>query len=660
MTVPRDSTGTRSDGSGTLHVKLALLGALGAVKDEPQVRTIEFHPGDSPYPVSGFRIDGRATTSLAVASDVHQIEFDVRVNRAAPVEGEFLSYLGTSWGLVRAESLAVPFNYTFAAGSRPVWDARVTFASMPTGWKSATAWGRDGANPNRWSLAAGEALPRGFVALGPLKEASSVVGGREFRVVSLSDPLSYAGSLVPYLDASTPYLRTVYGDVPGPYVLAVSAPDPMLRGGLGAPDSFYVHDESDLRTAAHEWTHAWQRYGGRDEAGDSSAWLSEGAAEWHGTLSLFAAGVWSLESTNGFFARAYENRTREPLKSTPLTRAEFGHDLVAYTKGAIVVSALDDAIVFNTKGRIGLPDFLQALNARAKSGTDRDVRVSNADARETLNRLTGLNFGPFFDDYVSGTEWPRGWGPPEPRARLVVVNATTDPPLPISGRNVTIRAQVDNRGYAAGAADLTLFLDGRSMGARRIEASIGRSATATWAIAAPVDGLHDVKIANFTTTFRVASPARLAATGVQTIPATPSALVPATVLVSLRNSGDFPTEGTVVLFVDGISAGDRNVTVGANSTTIVSFDTTFTDEGARRIAIRTHSDGRSTLFNATLTVGPRDRDGDGVPDARDAYPENSAISEKGFLNDARNLVPVSGLLTVTAAAAAAVGLARRL
>lgn len=641
----------RADGQGTIHVDLSILGA----KD--RIRTLTFHPSEAPYPISNFRVDGAPGTVIDVASDVHTVSYDAYVNKAAPRSGEFTSYLGLTWGVVRAEALSVPFNYTFPTGTRPVWDARVTFA-LPPGWNAATPWPRDGAG-HRYELPAGAALPRGFVALGAFTETKTTAAGREVRLVALGEALPFAPRLVSHLDKSAPYLSTVYGDVPGDTILVVSAPDPMLRGGLGATDSFYLHDTSDLRTAAHEWTHVWQRFSGRDLASDSSIWLPEGAADLHGTISLFASGEWSLDAVNAFLQRPLANRTKEPWKSTTLAAATYSsNEEVAYGKGLTVLSALDEQIAFNTQGRAGLPDLLQALNRRAASDDDRDVRLSNAQIKAEVATLTGREFRPFFDAYVGGTSWP-GLSPLEAKGRLVVVNITTEPAKALAGRDVTIRATIDNRGYAAATATFQLLLDGAPQGARAVTLGVGGRATAQWTITAPNDGEHDLKVGNLTRPFLVAAPARLVPTDVSTIPARPAAAAPADVLVSVRNDGDFPTAGTVVLLVDEVAVGERNVTVGANSTTIAAFEHVFPDEGPRRLTARVYGDGRVATLNATLTIGARDRDGDGVADARDAYPDNGKLSEKGVVNDARNLVPAWGAWAAAGAAGAALARSRR-
>ena len=47
----------------------------------------------------------------------------------------------------------------------------------------------------------------------------------------------------------------------------------------GFADSFFVHEDADLRTVAHEYAHVWQLFGTEERAGDATVWLNEGDAE---------------------------------------------------------------------------------------------------------------------------------------------------------------------------------------------------------------------------------------------------------------------------------------------------------------------------------------------------------------------------------------------
>lgn len=602
---------------------------------------------------------------LNVANDVETLAFTVSVNRAAFKAGEYNAYLGPDWGVFRAESLALGFNYSYVEGTPFRWAATVRW-DVPAGWSAEMALPRASGVERAFRLPEGEVLPRGFVALGKLDVATAAGAGKEFRLATIGEKLSYEADAFPYLEKATPYYAQVYGPVTGSVLLAIAAPSPMFRGGLGGTDSFYVHSESDLRTLAHEYAHAWQLFGTVLDPGAASVWIAEGDADYHGAISLFVTEYWSLDEVNEFLRGFSQEATKEPFRSTPLVDATYGGDKedVAYHKGALVLHALDTLMRERTAGSgvVGIDAVLRALNEAHDQRVDEDDAaarqarlspVTNSEMLAAVNEAVAtsafVDFAPFFTQYVHGKQYP-AFSPVVRAENVAFTNLTIAPDRALATGNVTATVRVENRGFVPATKLVPLFLDGVRLGARDVTLDVGESENVTFTFPAGETGEHHVRAFYLEATYRVLTPPRLAIARVATVPETAEAGKPVEVLVYVRNAGELTGEATVSVRADSFrDVGAATREVAGNLTLAFPFTVTFDSSGRHDLVLTLSADGRALAsVDHALDVLPADSDGDGVRDPLDAYPDNPRLQEKSVAGDARNLVPGIGWVAVLA------------
>lgn len=656
--------------SGLAHITMT----FGNLKDLVTKMSFRTAPSDNhPYRITN--VTGEVGTSVSPTADgvtfkvddaLEAFSFDVAVAKAAVKPGQFNSVLNADFGLFRADAFALPYNYSYFEGTPFTWTTRVRLLP-PSGWNAEAPWPKESATLYR--TPANETLPRGFIAMAPAAswvERSAQAAGMEHRYVRIGPALAHDADVLPYLANATPYYRSVYGDVAGPVLLAVSAPAPMYEGGLGGPYSLYVRDSTDLRTLAHEYAHVFQTFATIDVPGASTLWVNEGDADYHSALSLFATDRWSLSQVNDLLRKGYDVRLK-PEGTHALVSATYGagEDSLAYTKGAVVLHALDLSMRKETDGKRGLADLLAKLNRDFDSGSSNlpggPREVSNDDVLKALGEITARDYGAFFGDFIYGTKWP-ALEPVVVKEEVALDNLTLAPPRATTGAKVNVTLEATNRGLDAVTKTYDVALDGAKVGSLTLALPVGATRRATLAVTAPAPGDHVVKVSYLDAKLRVLTPAALTALRITTVPLTPAAATPAQVLVYVANAGDLSGDADVALTLDGLPFGEpRSIEVAGNVSEAVAFDVVFPDEGALKLgADVTPRRGAASATTLDLTVAPRDGDGDGVPDKLDAYPDNPALTEPGALNDARNALPTPALAWLVAAlAAAAVVVGRR-
>lgn len=124
--------------------------------------------------------------------------------------------------------------------------------------------------------------PTGWLLAGDLGIRRARIAGTRVAVSAPTSSGARRLDTLTFLHWTLPTLREVLPDFPA-RLLIVSAPDPMWRGGLSAPDSFYMHVERPLvsenatSTLLHELLHV----GGLHSAAQGADWIVEGLAEFY-------------------------------------------------------------------------------------------------------------------------------------------------------------------------------------------------------------------------------------------------------------------------------------------------------------------------------------------------------------------------------------------
>ncbi|MHB8604077.1 MAG: M1 aminopeptidase family protein [Thermoplasmatota archaeon] len=611
--------------SGAIRVTIQLSG----VKD--LVDHIDFLTATGTYNVTNVSGVGTSNVTpvaqgyrLTVKEDVEAITFVVAVDKVATRANEFNAYMDASWGLFRSEAFAIGYSYSYVVGTPFTWNASIGF-TLPSGWAVEAPWAHTSATT--FTLAPGETLPRGYVVVGPFKTVSASGGGKTFRYVKLGSDLSYANDVFPFLEKVTPYYANVYGDAADANVLVVSAPKPMFTGGLGAPDSLYVNDESDIRTLAHEYAHVWQLFGSDTNAGRATIWINEGDAEVRSALGLFVTSYWSIDQVNGFFNGYTLDENNPQYTDGKLPDAVYGTPLenLAYHKGALVLLALDQLLADKSGGSVGLSDLLRALNAkhdpRATGGDTaaqaaRNAPVSNDEALAAANDLVHLDLTPFWSAYVTGTSWP-AFKPVAPKDDIELTNLTLVPDHGLPGTHVGVSVRVQNRGISASSLNVPLDIDGREIAAKAVNLDVGEERTIDFAFDAPGPGDHTVKALYLDATFHSQTPAKLTLSRLAWVPERVVATRDATLLVYVENSGEADGNATVAVTLDNATVfAPAPLAVPGNSTQAASFAAHFDAAGPHAIHVTLRVAGSAPeVEDATLAVDPAPASGSATPAA---------------------------------------------
>ncbi len=192
-----------------------------------------------------------------------------------------------------------------------------------------------------------------------------------------------------------------------------------------------------LETAAHEFFHLWNvkrlrpaALGPFDYTRENytcSLWVAEGITTYYGYLFLLQSGLWTREQFLNHLANEIYTLEREPGRklmsaesssfsawffdrSPQMQETNFANTTISYyNKGAILGMLLDLEIRSRTQGHKSLLDVMRFMyhkfyEAPATSYYGPGRGFEEQDVVEALNSITGSDFAPFFQRYVSGTD----------------------------------------------------------------------------------------------------------------------------------------------------------------------------------------------------------------------------------------------------------------
>jgi hypothetical protein len=601
-----------------------------------------------------------------------QASFTLDVDRQAfsACACEFNSHLNEQWGVIKAEALALPFSYAFFA-PQPTFRATVKVL-VPPGWSSEAPWKRLGENHYELpGTGTGSPLPRGFFVVGRFSpehrdETASI--GKEFVYVRLAGELRSKDSLFDYLKKATPYYQGVYGDVTGDRILVVSAGPPMFTGGLGSTDSLFVHQNGSEETIAHEYAHVWQRFQTIDVQGQSSIWVNEGDADLHGALSRFVTETspgFTLAKLNQEFRESYDKHSREPNFQQPLTSAAYGNpfEQVAYKKGMFTLIFLDQEVKRVTNQSASLNEVLRELNAYYEAvvaNRSGERRMTNQDVLEVVNRVvqrhSNVDMKGFFDRYVLGSDWPPYREVPA-EVPVTFDALTVTPAVAEPGEPITVRLNATNVRDSPQTRNVELVVDDKVVQQRSVTLGPLATVPVSFTINLTAPGGHTARVAYLRQDFRVLTPALLQVEAAEPV-VVPQEGVPFELAVALRNTGETAGEATVLASLGGTTR-EAQVRVPGLGTATARLDFLVAQEATLPVEVVVRNGPQTVTHSTTVLVGPRDRDGDGVPDRDDAFPDNPALSEPSVVNDLRNKAPGVEGVALLAALGAGLLLARR-
>jgi hypothetical protein len=279
------------------------------------------------------------------------------------------AFVAEDWALFRAEDVIPPTAIRTLKGS--VSKTRLMF-DLPVGWTAVTEYFR------RWDVHDVSIAdrrfdrPTGWIVLGKLGVRNETIAG--VRVV-VAAPVGHGVrrlDIVAMLSWTLPDLLRLLPDFPH-RLTVVSADEPMWRGALSAPRSFYVHadrpliSENGTSTILHEMLHIGLSVG----AVDGADWIVEGLAEYYGLEILRRSGTISEKRYRS--ARAKLAEWGESVKSM-CTDSSTG---AVTAKAVSVLEKLDADIRSASDRKFDLDDVLR--------------RVAGSESKVSIKRLRQIS-----------------------------------------------------------------------------------------------------------------------------------------------------------------------------------------------------------------------------------------------------------------------------
>lgn len=450
------------------------------------------------------------------------------------------SYVGDDFSVIKVSDLMPEIGFSFPEGDRPVFSTTLS-VERPSGWQVEGPWEQTG----QGFLVDG-AIPRGFLAIGPDLERATLGDGAEAYDIVRVDGAREDASTRQLLEASDSYLAGIYGSLPINRFIVV-APDPMFRGGLASPEGIFLHADADAEVVAHELVHAFQGFQVSRTPGQALVWLVEGSAVVDGARLEVAAGL----TDQAEVIERLQSRRDEAQQEhgVDLTTAVYGsgNERAAYTKGAVVTIALNDAIRGATGEQYTLADVLTEMTQRHQ---DEDVPepFTTQDLQAIIGDVTGYDFSDFFERFVTGQAVPELGAvfPGEATVRIL----GTDPAQPIALEPFTLQVAMANLDVTTLTINRTILVDGSQAGRLVATLEPGQRVETDAAVSPLPRGTYTLTLDGASHDLEVVAPARLNAT-IETWPDPAVAAQPVTVGVVLENTGEADATGSVRLLVDG-------------------------------------------------------------------------------------------------------------
>lgn len=250
-----------------------------------------------PRTQSDFRGDGELRVEGARAiwmppSTGGAFSFKVKVSHQR-ASGAYDARMTANWAIFRGDDLVPAAKVRAIKGAHS--RAHLRFV-LPPGWTNVdTGWPRAGDgrfiidNPDR-----GFDRPVGWMIAGKVGTRREIVGGTELAVGAPKGSELHRMDVMSFLTTVWPEAKHAFGAVP-PKLLVVGAGDPMWRGGLSSPNSFFLHSDRPLvsengtSSLLHELTHVITRVRGQSK----DDWIAEGLAEFYAIELMHRAGAMS-------------------------------------------------------------------------------------------------------------------------------------------------------------------------------------------------------------------------------------------------------------------------------------------------------------------------------------------------------------------------------
>lgn len=323
---------------------------------------------------NGTLIPKNGTVEWAPPAENAKLSYEVVINRPrkGKAKHQFDAYMAEGWAIFRGDDVIPPA--TVRTIGTAYSNAQLVF-TLPEEWESVnTGWPKDRNTkvPNSYLIDNPERRfdrPTGWVIAGNLGTRRATLGG---TYVGVSAPTASHVRRMDILMLTTfawPEVMKTFSTQPDK-LLIVGGGEPMWRGGLSSPNSFYLHEDRPLvsengtSTVLHELFHVVSRISGAK----GHDWIAEGLAEYYAIEWLFRAGG-ITEKRRGLILKDLEEWSSEvdSLKGKSSSGAKTA-------KAVLFFDDIDTRLKKQKKG-FSLDDFIQPFQF------NRDVQPSDIMAR---------------------------------------------------------------------------------------------------------------------------------------------------------------------------------------------------------------------------------------------------------------------------------------
>ncbi|MBA6412647.1 hypothetical protein H2508_05925 [Parahaliea sp. F7430] len=293
------------------------------------------------------------------------------------------SMITADWAVLRSDKLIPPI----AAKAKSGLKSRATLLfKMPDSWSSAAPYEALQEQDNHYRIHdPGRRFlrPKGWLILGEIASRQDIIAGTNVRVAAPRGQDIRLQDTLAFINWTLPAIKKLFPQIPS-HLLIVSAPDPMWRGGLSAPNSLFMHGDRPLisgnRTSSliHELVHVGTSIHGTQY----SDWIVEGIAEYYA--------VQILRRTGGISNYRYE----QALSALAKWGEESEELLTGSSSGATTARAvtllhhLDLELKQKSDGKVGLDNIAKELADSGGTVTVKDfIAIAERWAGSELKAL---------------------------------------------------------------------------------------------------------------------------------------------------------------------------------------------------------------------------------------------------------------------------------
>lgn len=302
------------------------------------------------------------------------LKYRAKLNHKRSKSG-YDAYMTDDWAIFRGDKIipAAKVRSRKGAFSRASLEFQLPehWTSVDTGWRKLGRFKFAIDNPERRFD-----RPTGWMIAGKLGSRRDYLLGTEISIAAPQGSNLQRMNALALINLVWPEVQRAFQSLP-PKILIVGAGEPMWRGGLSSPNSFYVHadrplvSENGTSTLLHELTHVITRIQG----GSQSDWIAEGLAEFYSIELMFRAGAMN------------EGRRQRVMKSLARWSSDVINLRSSSSSGAttaravLLIYELDQELRDKSQGQYTIDDITRELMKRRK--------VSNKILRETVEKLLG-------------------------------------------------------------------------------------------------------------------------------------------------------------------------------------------------------------------------------------------------------------------------------